>query len=222
MLFVGVCRSFAAVLLFLTAATAFAAEPSPVLSPAEEQLVLQSGFERPTLQSIKEETQSALHRLRGYDEKGFQIIVRGIVASVPESRTEQVLSALGTRLAPFGIIAFIADINEPIKSDKIGFLKCTDQYEILRVMYTNGNEDDISHEDLLERLKEWEAKYPFDIIGAGHDWVELEFKILPDNVKAFAEEVYDFSPDVVDEDLGTVQELVKDLQATKRLLMWWE
>ena len=222
MLSVGVCRSFAAVFLLFSAATVCAAEPSPALSPSEEQLILQTGFERPILQIIKEETQSALHRLRGYDEKGFQIIVRGIVTSVPESRTERLLSALRTRLAPFGVRAFIVDINEPIKSDQIGFLKCADQYEILRVMYTNGNEDDITHEDILERMKEWEHKYPFDIVGAEHDWVEIEFKVVPENVKAFAEEVYDFSPDVVDEDLGTVQELVKDLQATKRLLMWWE
>ena len=119
-------------------------------------------------------------------------------------------------------MVFIVDLNESIKTDKIGFLKGTDQYDVLRVMYTNGDDDDISHEDVLDRLKEWEKKYPFDIIGAEHDWVEIEFRVLPANIKAFAEEIYDFSPDIVDDDMGTVQELAKDLQTTKRLLMWWE
>lgn len=216
------CRSFLLIWLFFAAGTIFAAEPSPVLSPLEEQLAVQTGFERVILRIIKEEAAATLHRMSGYDEKGFQIMVPGIVVSVPECRTEEVLSALRSRLAPFGVMAFIVDLNESIKSDKIGFLKCTDPYEILRVMHTNGDEDDISHEDVVETLKEWEKKHSFDIIGAEHDWVEIEFKVLPANVKAFAEEVYDFSPDVVDEDLGTVQELVRDLQATKRLLMWWE
>lgn len=221
-MFGSACRSFLAVLLLSSAAAAAAAEPTSSLLPPEEQLVLQTGFERPILQIIKDEAKAPLHRMSGYDEKGFQIMVRGIVVSVPECRTESVLSVLRTRLAPFGVMVFIVDMNEAIKSDKIAFLKGTDQYEILRVMHTNGDEDDISHEDIIERLKEWEKKYPFSIIGAEHDWVEIEFQVLPGNVKTFAEEVYDFSPDVVDEDLGTVQELAKDLQTTKRLLMWWE
>lgn len=222
-MFVRVCRSFLVLVLLSSAGTTFAAESSPsTLLPLEEQLISQTGFDRHALQIIKDETKAPLHRMSGYDEKGFQIMVRGISVSVPDCRTDALLSSLRARLATFGMMAFIIDLNESIKSDKIGFLKGKDQYDILRVMQTNGDEDDISHEDVIEKLQEWERKYPFDIIGAEHDWVEIEFKVLPGNIKAFAEEVYDFSPDVVDEDLGTVQELVKDLQTTKRLLMWWE
>ncbi|MDH4162724.1 MAG: DUF4253 domain-containing protein [Nitrospirota bacterium] len=197
------------------------AEPA-VLTPAEAQLAVQVCLEREIVQIVKEESKSALHRLSGYDEKGFQIMARGIVVSVPESRTEQVLASLRTRLSPLHGMAFIVDINEAIKTDRIGIIKGTDQYDILRIMYTNGEEDDVSHDEVIEKLKAWEKRFPFDIIGAEHDWVELQFRTLPMDVKSFADDVYDFCPDAVDEDLGTVVELVKDLKATKRLYLWWE
>lgn len=212
MLFVGV----------LTAAARLCSAASCPLSTSEEQLAAQIGFDREIARIAKDEAKSPVRRLSGYDEKGYQIMTRGLVVSVPQNRTDQVLAALRARLAPLRAMAFIVDINESIKVDRIGVIKGTDPYEILRVMYTNGAEDDISHEDVIDKLKEWEKKYSFDIIGAEHDWVEIQFRTLPGNIRAFAQEVYDFSPDIVDEDLGTVQELENDLLMTKRLMMWWE
>ncbi len=104
----------------------------------------------------------------------------------------------------------------------IGILKGTDQYEILRIMHTDGDEYDITNQDVIDRLKEWEKISSFDIIGADNDWVELEFKTLPRDLKAFVEEVYDFAPDAVDEGPGTVNGLMKEIQQTKRLFLLWE
>ncbi len=209
-------------LILSLAATAIAAESSVVLSPNEEELSVPTGFERPILRIIKEETLGTLHRLSGYDEKGFQIMVRGIAVTVPDSRTEGVLSTLKKRLIPLGIMTFVIDRNDTIRSDTFGFLKGTDPYEILRVMHTNGEEYDISHEDVIDRLKAWEKEYPFDIIGAENDWVEIEFRRLPADIRELAGEIYDFCPNLVDDDKGSIQELIQDLQATKRLLLSWE
>jgi hypothetical protein len=71
-------------------------------------------------------------------------------------------------------------------------------------------------------LKEWEKTSPFDIIGADNDWVEIEFKSLPKDLKSFAEEVYDFSPDAVDQGPGSTTELANEIQQTKRLFLWWD
>jgi len=71
-------------------------------------------------------------------------------------------------------------------------------------------------------LKEWEEYSSFDILGADNDWVELEFKSLPRDLKAFAEEVYDFCPDAVDQGPGSVKGLIKDIIRTKRLFLWWD
>jgi hypothetical protein len=117
-------------------------------------------------------------------------------------------------------MAFVVEVNAGIKTDRIGILKGTDQYDILRVMHTDGDDYDISNSDVIERLKEWEKSSPFDIIGADNDWVEIEFKTLPKDLRAFAEEVYDFSPDAVDQ--GSVCGLIAEIQRTKRLFLWWD
>jgi hypothetical protein len=118
-------------------------------------------------------------------------------------------------------MAFIIEINNALKIDKIGIIKGPDQYDILRIMHTNGDDDDVSHEAVIEKLKGWGKRCPFEIIGAENDWVEIEFRIMPRDLKAFADEVYDFSPDTVDEGVGSLPALIKDITATKKLMLWW-
>jgi hypothetical protein len=192
------------------------------LSPYAEELARIIRFDRQILVIVKEETQDRIGRLVGYDEKDYQIIAPGIVVSVPEEKTDRILASLRQRLRNFKYLPFVVEMNEGLKVDRIGILKTTDQYEILRIMHTDGDDYDISNQDVIERLKEWEEYAPFDIIGADNDWVEIEFKSLPRDLKAFAEEVYDFCPDAVDQGPGSVEGLIKDIKRTKRLFLWWD
>ncbi len=198
-----------------------AASPQNGLSPSELHLAAQIGFETDVLLLIKEEARSPLHRLSGYDENEYQIMANGIVISVPWSRSDQVLWSLREKLKPRNYMAFQIEINNALKADKIGIIKGTDQYEILRIMHTNGDTDDVSHEDVIAKLKQWEKRIRFEIVGAENDWVEIELRTMPQDIKAFAEDVYEFSPDSVDEGTGSLAELVKDISATKRLVLWW-
>jgi hypothetical protein len=118
-------------------------------------------------------------------------------------------------------MAFLIEINTVLKADRIGIIKGIDQYEILRIMHTNGDDDDVSHEEVIAKLKQWEKRIRFEIVGAENDWVEIELRTMPQDLKAFAEEVYELSPATVDEGTGSVAELVKDISATKRLVLWW-
>ncbi len=192
------------------------------LSPAAEEIAHEIGFDRRVLLMVKAETQERIQRLIGYDADGYQIMAQGIAASIPEDKTDHVLSRLRRQLAPMHYIPFVVEMNEGIKTDKIGVLKGTDQLEILRIMNTNGNDYDISNEDVIEQLQEWEKVFSFEIVGADNDWVEIEFKTLPKDMKAFAEDVYAFSPDAVDQGPGTVDGLIREIRKTNRLFLWWE
>jgi hypothetical protein len=192
------------------------------LSPASEELAKSIKFDRQVLIIAKGESQDHIGRLIGFDEENYQIIAPGIVISVPEEKTDHVLSSLRQKLLPLKYMPFVVEMNEGLKIDKIGIIKGTDQYEILRIMHTDGDEYDISNQDVIDRLKEWEINSPFDILGADSDWVEIEFKILPKDLNAFAEEVNDFSPDAVEQGPGGIAELAKEIQKTKRLLLWWD
>jgi Domain of unknown function (DUF4253) len=191
------------------------------LSHSELNLAAQIGFEADVLLLVKEEARSPLHRLSGYDGDGYQIMANGIVISVPWSRSDQVLWSLREKLKLRNYMAFQIEINNSLKVDRIGIIKGTDQYEILRIMHTNGDDEDVSHEDVIAKLKQWEKRIRFEIVGAENDWVEIEFRTMPQDLNAFAEDVYEFSPDTVDEGTGSVAELVRDISATKRLVLWW-
>ncbi len=192
------------------------------LSPYAEELAKTIKFDRQVLIMVKEETHERIQRLIGYDEDGYQIIAPGIAVTVPEDRSDNVLAVLRHKLAPLKYSAFVVEMNAALKADKIGIIKGTDQYEILRIMHTDGDEYDISNQDVIDRLKEWEKIASFDVIGADSDWVEIEFKTLPKDLKAFVEEVYDFSPDAVDEGPGTIEGLIKEIKKTKRLFLLWD
>jgi len=211
------------VAVLLAAALLLTAGAEPVtLSPYAETVSKIIKFDRQVLVIMKEESGSSIQRLVGYDENDYQIIADGVCVAVPEDQTDMVLTAFRARLAPLKYMAFVVEMNAGIKTDKIGVLKGTDQYEILRIMHTDGDDYDISNEDVIDRLKEWEKMSAFDILGADNDWVELEFKTLPKDLKSFAEEVYDFSPDTVDQGPGSINGLIKDLQQTKKLFLWWD
>ncbi len=210
-------------LVMAIAALLMAAGNAPVtLSPYAETVAKIIKFDRQVLIIVKEESGESIHRLIGYDEKGYQIIADGICVPVPEDKAESILGSLRKKLAPLKYMAFVVEINSGIKTDKIGVLKGTDQYDILRTMHTNGDDYDISNDDVIEQLKEWEKTSLFDIIGADNDWVEIEFRTLPKDLKSFAEEVYDFCPDAVDQGPGNLAELANEIQQTKRLFLSWD
>ena len=197
-------------------------KPSVTLSPYAEELARILKFDRQVLIMVKEATNEHIQRLVGYDENNFQIIAPGIAVSVPEDKTDRILASLRKKLVPLHYLPFVVEMNEGLKTDKIGIIKGSDQYEILRIMHTDGDEYDITNEDVIDRLKEWEKIAAFDIIGAGSDWVELEFKTLPKDLKAFAEEVYDFSPDAAEQGAGSIDELMKEIRKTSRLSLVWD
>ncbi len=215
-------RAFYAVLFPGVMLLMAAAGPQNGLSHSELNLASQIGFEADVLLLVKEEARSPLHRLSGYDGDGYQIMADGIAISVPWSRSDQVLWCLREKLKRRNYMAFQIEINNSLKVDRIGIIKGTDQYEILRIMHTNGDDDDVSHEDVIAKLKQWEKRIRFEIVGAENDWVEIEFRTMPQDLKAFAEDVYEFSPNTVDEGTGSLAELVKDISATKRVVLWWD
>ncbi|HSB33052.1 MAG TPA: DUF4253 domain-containing protein [Nitrospirota bacterium] len=206
----------------VTGSATVTSKPTVTLSTYAEELVKILKFDRQVMILVKEVTSEHIQRLVGYDENDYQIIAPGIAVAVPDDKTDRILAQLRRKLVPLRYLPFVVEMNEGLKRDKIGIIKGTDQYEILRIMHTNGNQFDISNEDLIERLKEWEKVTPFTIIGADGDWVELEFRTPPKDLKAFAEDVYEFSPEAVEQGAGSVEELMKEIRKTNRLFLSWD
>lgn len=198
---------------------------SVTLSSTEEALAEKIGFDKQVFTIVKKETGKELKQLKGYDiETDEEIEVNGISSKVSQEDALLIVYVLRPTLSPMGYLAFLSERNFGIggQNDELGILKTTDEYEILRVKHTNGYNYDIDSQEIITKLKEWDNRYQLEIIGADFDWFEAEFLTTPDNMIAFAEEVYEFCPDVVEQGTGTVEKLAEEMKREQTIYCWWD
>jgi hypothetical protein len=61
-------------------------------------------------------------------------------------------------------------------------------------------------------------------VGAGYDWIDANFIVLltDQEMKSFAQEMYEFCPDIVEQGTGSIEELIEEIKETKKLALWWD
>ncbi|WP_299486606.1 DUF4253 domain-containing protein [Acaryochloris sp. IP29b_bin.137] len=124
----------------------------------------------------------------------------------------------------------------------IGVVKLDDHFQIVQFFGTAAGNYELSNADIIDKLRAWEKLCDFEIMGGGGDTLELAFKTLPENRLAFAEDVYDFCPDLMDQgyvgpplgegatmedyaeamDEQTVEDLVDYLERNMAVGFWWD
>src|ERR671913_648597 len=98
-----------------------------------------------------------------------------------------------------------------------------DGFAILRKKETNGDNYDVSTDDIIARLKKWQKLCSFQITSADYNVVKLKFDTLPKNLNAFIKDAYDLCPDLVQVDEDLDLELLKEqLPKTKKMTLWWD
>ena len=85
-----------------------------------------------------------------------------------------------------------------------------------------GDNYDVTHEDVVEQYKAWDEQYGLTLVGAGFDWIEARMSKPADDWRAFADEVYEICPDVVDQGTGDVDALAAEMQKVETLFLWWD
>lgn len=188
-----------------------------------EELVIQTGFKEEVIKVIKRAANTDLRPFYNkdlYSEGAAKAI--GLSFNTKEETAEGLLYKLQTELKPFGALAFITEREN--KKASIAIVIGNDQFDILKIQQTNGENYDISNFDVIVKLKEWHKRYSFSIIGADHDWVEADFIELPNSkdLKSFAKEIYRFCPDIVDQGTGSLEGLIEELEESKKLFLWWD
>ena len=74
--------------------------------------------------------------------------------------------------------------------------------EKIREAKTGAPNYGLDTEDIIGRLRQWQARCEFTVTGAERDAVDLKFETLPQDMDAFAKELYEFCPDLVDQGTG--------------------
>ncbi|MBI3991248.1 MAG: DUF4253 domain-containing protein [Candidatus Omnitrophica bacterium] len=204
------------------------------LTLQEEELAVEFGFDKEVLLLLKKESTGELKQLvtiYAYSGGPPLFKANGISAYVPvekdkdfmRKKTKKIVAGIKLKL-PKGYLVFQSEMNFAFKPDKVSIIKSIDQYDILRVMGTSGNDFPIENQAVIAKLKEWERNYPFEIIGAARDWVEAEFKVMPKDINAFAKEVYAICPDIVGggPTIRTVEDLASAIEESKGFYLWWD
>lgn len=90
----------------------------------------------------------------------------------------------------------------------------SDSFESIRAAQTNGANYDLDTDDIISRLEKWKTHCEFRVTSAGFDNIEIEFISLPEDMNAFARDLYEFCPDLVDQGTGCLHEMIELAEET--------
>lgn len=197
-------------------------DPEIRLTPADEELARTIGFEAGVLLRVKQLSGGEIVRLTVEDDRPEPAPAAGFAIVVPASIAGALVLNLREELAARGFVPFVDQMNYGNGDDRVGVIRGADSFEVLRLKKTDGINYGHTSDAVLARLEQWHRATPLTIVGAGRDWVDLEFETLPADLDAFAKEVYEFCPDTVDQGFPSVAELASALKASRRLYLWWD
>jgi len=184
-----------------------------------------AGVDEPVLEMVREYSKD-IDSLWGYDENGERVSYPGVSFLVQSDAkatyATKTMKELEDRLSGQGYEVFVVDKAYGMGMDRLAVLKTDDRFEILKVMQTGGYNYDIFPKDVQEKLHDWDSRFGIYMLGAGNDWAEMEFTGRPDDMDAFAKEVYEFCPDVVEQGTGSVESLAKEMDDTGTIFLWWD
>ncbi len=182
------------------------------LTPQENELATHIGFDEKVLVLVKQITKVPIEQMYGYDDEGKTQPVNAFVVSAEHKHSERILLALREKLRSLGCLAFCIDhtSNFENRPDKIAVLNTTDEMQVLRLLNTNACNYEMENEDIIARMQEWAGRFSYEILGAEYDSIEMLFHTLPDDMNAFARELYDFCPDLLDQGYAVMLEEALD------------
>ncbi|MDR9402880.1 MAG: DUF4253 domain-containing protein [Halothece sp. Uz-M2-17] len=79
----------------------------------------------------------------------------------------------------------------------------------IREAQTDGINYDLTTEDIIKKLEEWNQQCHFSIARVSKDTIDLRFQSLPNDLDAFCQDIYEFCPDVIDQGYDCIPEMIE-------------
>lgn len=131
-------------------------------------------------------------------------------------------------LMPKGVVCFIGTSNwlggEKNEGVEVVIGEGNSETDILFLSRTMAPNYDLTTNDIIRKFTAWEKIFGISIFQAETDCIGVEFHKLPnsEDLSYFAEMLYDFCSDMVDQGVGSLDVLKQDFVKTKRLYFWWD
>jgi hypothetical protein len=119
-----------------------------------------------------------------------------------------------------GYVVFLAERSYGTALDRIGVVKTSDPLAPVTLSGTGGPGH--STMDVLLKLRDWQRQTPFDLVGAGADWLEIELRAVPEDVGRLAASARELAPEAVGRDGPELERFANEVRRTRRVLLWWE
>ncbi len=164
----------------------------------------------------------SIHQYASYDTSGQLLARPAIELRVPAGSGYKAVDRVGDAVASFGYRAWLSDNGFDMHPDQVAITRERDPYAPVILAGTSGANLGISNADVIARIREWDRLFGSRGLGAGADWAEMELVKQPADMKAFADEVSKFSPDVVTQGTETVDALAAEMKKTNHVYLWWD
>ena len=148
-----------------------------------------------------------------------------IMFDVPEAEARTIFNDFYNKIIYEGNYLYLTHLYfDSLKNSyfDIAIVKVETQYDVVKRVGTQSKNHDISNEQVIEKLKEWDKKVRFKIMVVDVDRIEAYMGNEAWNVKKFAREVSEFCPDIIDQGYGSLDAMIKDYKANKYFWLWWD
>lgn len=162
--------------------------------------------------------------VEGFTDKNDSLISKAISFNVGADTAIWVIESFGEEFYKKGYLIFRTKSNFGFgnKPDEVTILKTANQFDALSLVGTNAYNYDKDEEWVYNYAMKINKRFPYRIIGAEFDAFEARFISPPTDWLAFAQEIYEECPDIVDQGSGTVKELAKEMSESNGFVLWWD
>lgn len=103
----------------------------------------------------------------------------------------------------------------------IVIMQTRDPFDVLRLRGTHG-QSNLPTDKIIHRLQSWDHQFGVVVVGAGPQWVELDFVDQPSDLKTFAAEVAGFCPYTLASNHDSIDELVAQMVDSGGICLRWD
>ncbi len=204
------------------------------LSQSDIDLINELNFKKELIAEIRKMTASEFVKATGNPNESInfrdssnyvKFRKKGLVGlkfSDTENQAFKIVSTLKESFKEEGYFIYISQENYGFDPDVVCVLKTEDKFDLIRFEGCNGVNFDIYVEDVAKQLSKWDKDFGLEFIGIGYDFVDGNYVNSPKNMEKHAKELYEFCPDIVDQGVGSVAELEREITQSKKFFLWWD
>jgi hypothetical protein len=198
------------------------------LTEQEKLLCKSLDIEENVVLEIKTVSKSVIEQLPQISEYGevLEGKFEGICSKVPAVKnyivSPKILKFVAENKSKFQERNYNVFVFDSGEGNYLSVIKGKSDIEVLKWRQTNGINCDIDNDSIISKLQEWKSKIDFILLGAGMDWLQIQFTSQVAYLDEFAKDVYEFCPDIVDQGIDDFEKLAPEIKKMNGVFLWWD